>query len=140
MGKKIGSGRTIEVSQEWAEDAKRRMAEMGIDQRALAARVRNPTTKRPVDEATISRFFKMRKSRLANEIADALGMPRPYMLVNSRAEWQWIEMGRFAGRLAEERRAKLVAAVKAYTGQGSPSAAEAELALEDLVPPSRVRT
>lgn len=130
----IRRGRSIEASPEWVALALETMRQRGISQQDLCALVG-----RGVDDGTISRFLKPQKgkphvSRWANEIADALKLPRPYILISSADEVEWHNLGRLARRLSKERYRDIVRNIRIAVGAAA-TVEEADAAVRHILEP-----
>jgi len=85
MGK-IMRGPSVHPTVWWRTVAETEMRRQGLTQDTLAAKV-------GCDQGTISKLFAGNPSRVANQVADALGIPRPQLMISDTEDAEWFELG-----------------------------------------------
>jgi transcriptional regulator with XRE-family HTH domain len=102
------------------------LARKGWDQKDLAGEINT-------DPATITRLMKGEPTRVAHEVAEVLQLPPPYILVESLAEAQWVELGRHLRQLDPERYQRVVEQVERAV-RSIVKISEADQAIAEIAP------
>lgn len=116
----IAKGSSFQAPEWWITLANATYEERGFTQESLAERV-------GCDQGTISKLLGGAPSRVVNQVADILGIPRPQLIIGDPEEGEWHRLGQTIRRDPEK-----YARVRAKIVRIAASVAESTAGEDDL--------